>query len=151
MDKKRTAEGKQQGDLIAFPSGMANLSAYIHSHDIKFGLCTCAAYSSLSVVHAAPPSSRHSRSPGTDSARCQFTCQHRPASFDYETIDAEQYAAWEVDYLKLDNCASCPNESYATALRHYSAMGAALNKTGRPIFYMSGVCVVCICDSSAPQ
>jgi hypothetical protein len=42
-----------------------------------------------------------------------------------------------VDYLKLDNCRSCPNESYATALRHYSAMGAALNRTGRPIFYMS--------------
>jgi alpha-galactosidase len=39
--------------------------------------------------------------------------------------------------LKLDNCRSCPNESYATALQHYSAMGAALNATGRPIFYMS--------------
>ena len=41
----------------------------------------------------------------------------------------------QVDYLKLDNCGSCPNESYATALKHYSAMGAALNATGRPIFY----------------
>lgn len=43
----------------------------------------------------------------------------------------------EVDYLKLDNCGSCPNESYPTALKHYTAMGAALNATGRPIFYMS--------------
>lgn len=34
------------------------------------------------------------------------------------------------DYLKLDNCRSCPNESYATALKHYAAMGTALNKTG---------------------
>ena len=41
----------------------------------------------------------------TDSARCQFTCQHKPASFDFETIDANQYAEWEVDYLKLGDSA----------------------------------------------
>ena len=28
----------------------------------------------------------------------------RPASLGYETIDAETYASWKVDYLKYDNC-----------------------------------------------
>ena len=38
---------------------------------------------------------------------------------------------------ELDNCADCPNESYENALKSYQLMGAALNRTGRAIFYMS--------------
>jgi hypothetical protein len=38
--------------------------------------------------------------------RCQYssdgyyTCQHYPASLDYETADADSFASWGVDYLK---------------------------------------------------
>lgn len=30
--------------------------------------------------------------------------QHRPDLLHYETKDANTYAAWNVDYLKLDSC-----------------------------------------------
>ena len=69
MAEQRTKDGKQSGDLVKFPSGMGALSSYVHGLGLKFGLY---------------------------SARCQFTCQHKPASFDFETIDAQQYAAWKV-------------------------------------------------------
>ncbi len=32
------------------------------------------------------------------------TCQGRPASLGYETIDADTYAQWGVDMLRYDNC-----------------------------------------------
>ena len=59
------------------------------------------------------------------------TCQHRPASLDHESADARQFAAWGIDYLKYDNC----NNENRPALARYSAMGAALRATGRPIVY----------------
>ncbi len=34
------------------------------------------------------------------------TCQGRPASLGYETIDADTYAQWGVDMLRYDNCYS---------------------------------------------
>ena len=34
------------------------------------------------------------------------TCDGRPGSLHYETIDANTYASWIVDYLKYDNCDS---------------------------------------------
>ncbi len=60
-----------------------------------------------------------------------MTCQRRPGSLGYEVKDAQTYAAWGVDYLKLDSC-------YADATPtevEYSKMRDALNATGRPIFY----------------
>lgn len=41
------------------------------------------------------------------------------------------YASWNVDYLKYDNCY---NEG-VDAIKRYSDMRDALNKTNRPIFY----------------
>jgi len=60
-----------------------------------------------------------------------YTCQHRPGSLGYETIDASTYAAWGVDYLKYDNCY---DDSISPTVR-YPVMRDALNATGRPIFY----------------
>lgn len=47
-------------------------------------------------------------------------------SLGYETKDAEQYAAWGVDYLKYDNC----NNDNIPDLERYTAMRKALNATG---------------------
>jgi alpha-galactosidase len=55
----------------------------------------------------------------------------RPGSLGYETKDANTYAAWKVDYLKLDSC----NTNGTPAVVEYSIMRDALNATGRPIFY----------------
>ena len=61
----------------------------------------------------------------------EFTCEKRPGSLGYEDKDSEQYAKWEVDYLKYDNCF---NQNISAKTR-YPVMRDALNKTGRPIFY----------------
>jgi alpha-galactosidase len=59
------------------------------------------------------------------------TCAGRPGSLNYETKDANTYAAWGVDYLKLDSC----NLDNTTAEVEYGKMRDALNATGRPIFF----------------
>jgi len=59
------------------------------------------------------------------------TCAGRPGSLGYETKDANTYAAWGVDYLKLDSC----HTNGTPAVVEYSIMRDALNATGRPIFY----------------
>ena len=59
------------------------------------------------------------------------TCQGRPASLGLEDIDAESYAAWEVDYLKYDNCYT----DGGLPEHRYRAMQQALDKVDRDIFY----------------
>jgi alpha-galactosidase len=73
----RTADGQIVADPASFPSGMKALADYAHTRGLRFGL-----YSSNSPK----------------------TCDGRPGSFGYETIDANTYASWGVDLLKYDNC-----------------------------------------------
>jgi len=103
-DPHRDSQGNLQFNPSTFPSGGKSLGDYIHSKGLKFGI-----YSSA----------------GTN------TCQGRPASLHYETADANQFAAWGIDYLKLDNC----NNEGIPPQQRYPIMRDALNKTGRPIFY----------------
>jgi hypothetical protein len=63
--------------------------------------------------------------------RGNMTCQRRPGSLGYETKDANTYAAWGVDYLKLDSCYTNGTPSVV----EYSIMRDALNASGRAIFY----------------
>lgn len=56
---------------------MKHLADYIHRKGLKIGL-----YSSA----------------GT------FTCAGRAGGLDHEDVDAKDYAAWGIDYLKYDNC-----------------------------------------------
>jgi alpha-galactosidase len=100
----RDAQGLLEFNNISFPSGGKALGDYIHSKGLKFGI-----YSS-------------------DGDK---TCQGRPASLHHETADANSFAGWGVDYLKLDNC---HNEGLPPKER-YPIMRDALNATGRPIFY----------------
>jgi len=100
----RNANGLLVADPARFPSGIFNLAAYVHSKGLKFGL-----YSSA----------------GTN------TCAGRPASLNHEVYDALLWAAWEVDYIKLDNC---NNQGIPERVR-YPIMRDALNATGRPIFF----------------
>jgi alpha-galactosidase len=60
-----------------------------------------------------------------------MTCQHRPGSLGYEKKDANTYAAWDVDYLKLDSCIN----TNGTPAVEIATMRDALNATGRPIFF----------------
>jgi alpha-galactosidase len=60
-----------------------------------------------------------------------MTCQRRPGSLHYETKDANTYATWNVDYLKLDSC-NLDNTSTEVEI---GIMRDALNASGRPIFF----------------
>lgn len=100
----RDAQGNILPDPQRFPSGMKALADYVHSKGLKFGL-----YSDAGTL----------------------TCQKRPGSRGYEFQDARQYAAWEVDYLKYDWCATGTQNAPAA----YSIMRDALVKAGRPIVF----------------
>lgn len=91
-------------DPNTFPNGMKVIGDYLHSKGLKFGI-----YSSAGTM----------------------TCQRRAGSLGYEVVDASDYAAWGVDYLKYDNCY---NNDIKAEVR-YPAMRDALLATGRPIFY----------------
>ena len=69
-------DGKLIGDPTRFPSGIKALADYVHSIHLKFGLYT---------------------------SEGNYTCQKRPATLGYETVDAETWASWGVDYVKV-NC-----------------------------------------------
>ncbi|CAF3982911.1 unnamed protein product [Adineta steineri] len=100
----RDAEGIIHSDPETFPTGIPALVDYVHSRKLKFGIY---------------------------SDRGNMTCDGRPGSLGYETIDANTYALWGVDYLKLD---SCFTNGTPPAIE-YAIMRDALNATGRPIFY----------------
>lgn len=92
-----------------FPSGFANISAKLHNAGLKFGLYT---------------------------DRGTKTCGGYPGSLGHEVLDARQYAAWGVDFLKEDNCHAPggPNDK-ETQLKEFGAMRDALNATGRPVLF----------------
>ncbi|KAJ8974005.1 hypothetical protein NQ317_009422 [Molorchus minor] len=102
--KERDNDSRLQPDPERFPGGIKNLSDYIHSKGLKFGI-----YADY----------------GT------HTCAGYPGSIDYLKIDAQTFADWGVDYLKLDGCYA----DVETMPEGYGEMGQYLNETGRPIVY----------------
>jgi alpha-galactosidase len=59
------------------------------------------------------------------------TCEGLAGSLNHEVLDAKDFAAWGVDYLKYDNC----NNEGVSALIRYPEMRNALLGSGRDIFY----------------
>jgi alpha-galactosidase len=100
--KQRDQQGNPVPDPERFPSGMKALGDYIHSLGLKFGI-----YSDAGI----------------------HTCEGRPGARGYEFQDARQYAAWGVDYLKLDWCSTSTQDGPSS----YSLMRQALDLSGRPI------------------
>jgi len=95
--------GKLVADPTRFPSGLAALASYMHNQSVQF-----AAYTAESTT----------------------TCGGYPASEGYESTDANTFASWGVDYLKVDGCGSVAY--YPTG---YPLMGNALIASGRDIVY----------------
>ena len=86
-----------------FPHGMKYVSDYIHSKGLKFGLYTCVGVT---------------------------TCGGYPGSFGHEFLDAETFADFGVDFLKVDYCAK---PSAADGAKLYLKLAMALRATGRDI------------------
>jgi len=100
----RDSVGTIIADAERFPSGMKALADSVHGKSLKFGV-----YS--------------------DAGR--KTCQGRPGGRGYEFQDARTYAAWGVDYLKYDWCASGTQNAEAS----YGLMRDALDLSGRLITF----------------
>ncbi|MBE6816329.1 MAG: alpha-galactosidase [Ruminococcaceae bacterium] len=73
----RDADGKLQGDLEAFPSGIDELCKKVNALGLKFGI-----YSSNGTL----------------------TCEDMPASLGNEELDAKTFASWGIEYVKYDFC-----------------------------------------------
>ena len=101
-ESARDDNGDLAENLWAFPHGMKWLADRIHDRGLRFGLYTDA---------------------GTR------TCQGYPASRGNEERDARRFAAWGVDFMKVDWC-------HTTGLRGrttYPKWADAVKATGRPI------------------
>ena len=70
-------DGRLKVNASRFPSGIKNLSNYIHQKGLKFGIYANAGHK---------------------------TCQGMAGSLGHEREDIQQFMEWEIDYLKLDNC-----------------------------------------------
>ena len=99
----RDSSGNLQGSATKFPNGIKALADYVHSKGLKFGVY---------------------------GDRGTSTCAGYPGSYGHETADANQFAAWGVDYLKYDNCAAVGD-----LVTDYTNMHNALAASGRPILF----------------
>jgi alpha-galactosidase len=100
----RDASGTIVADAERFPSGIKALADYVHSQGVKLGIYT-------------------------DAGR--MTCQRRPGSYEHEEQDIKTYAAWGIDYVKIDWC-------YAEGLDpevQYPKFRDAIARSGRPIVF----------------
>ncbi|XP_075239493.1 alpha-N-acetylgalactosaminidase-like [Convolutriloba macropyga] len=105
LSMNRTEEGRLQPDPTRFPSGMKSLAQYMHQRGLKLGI-----YEDVGVA----------------------TCAGYPGSEGYEDIDAQTFAAWDIDMLKFDGC----NVDQLKAPAGYEEMGKALAESGRDILYV---------------
>ena len=101
---QRDKSGKLVADPKRFPSGIKALSDYMHQRGLKLGI-----YEDF----------------GTK------TCGGYPGSEYYLQMDANTFAEWQVDSLKLDGCYSDPKQ-YDDA---YPAMSQWLNRTNRAMIF----------------
>ncbi len=77
----RDKNGKLQGDLSSFPSGIKSLVEKVNALGLKLGI-----YSSNGTL----------------------TCEDLPASLGKEALDADTFAEWGIEYFKYDFCHNVP-------------------------------------------
>ncbi|HEX3783709.1 MAG TPA: ricin-type beta-trefoil lectin domain protein [Pseudonocardiaceae bacterium] len=111
LASSRDSSGNLVADPTKFPDGMAYVGNYLHARGLKFGIYEDA---------------------GTQ------TCGGYPGSWGHFQQDANTFASWGVDYLKLDGC-NLPSVSGETDEQvyqsAYSQEAAALAKVDRPITF----------------
>lgn len=101
---KRDANNRLQPDAARFPSGIRALADYVHSKGLKFGI-----YEDYGTL----------------------TCGGYPGSIDHLQLDAQTFADWTVDYVKLDGCYA----DVSLMDNGYPEMSIYMNKTNRPMVY----------------
>ncbi|XP_065836434.1 uncharacterized protein [Oscarella lobularis] len=112
----RDANGTIVADPSRFPDGIAAVVKYVNSKGFKFGLYTDAGEYTCST------GGRHYKIPG---------------SYGHYEQDAQTYASWGVEYVKMDWCNTKINGTKLDPKVQYAQMSKALNATGKPIFFNS--------------
>ena len=108
----RTSEGVMIVDPTRFPSGMPNLTQYIHSLGLKAGIYT----------DVGP-----------------LTCAKYVGSYGYENIDAKTFIIdWKFDFIEEDSCYST-DDTNDTIHQQYTKMHNAIQATGsnQAVFYIT--------------
>ena len=112
--RRRNLDGSIQPDPVKFPKGIKPVADYVHSLGLKFGMYASAGFENCARTSAG--------------------------SFGHYQQDAMTFAAWGIDYVKLDWC-HIPYRIYP-GLTHQqvnqllvSQMRDALAATGRTIVY----------------
>ncbi|WP_370071621.1 NEW3 domain-containing protein [Streptacidiphilus sp. MAP5-3] len=111
MAPNRDAKGNLVANPTEFPHGMAYIGQQLHKLGLKFGIYEDA---------------------GTQ------TCGGFPGSMGHWQQDADLFASWGVDYVKLDGCnVPTPTGQTDEQAYHatYAAMSQALVNTHRPIVF----------------
>jgi hypothetical protein len=111
MAKKRNSDGTLAGDPQKFPHGMAWMGQQVHALGLKFGIYE-------------------------DSG--DKTCAGFPGSWNYFQKDADTFAKWKVDYIKLDGCnvPTVPGKTNEETYRYaYKAFSDAILHTHRKMVY----------------
>lgn len=104
--------GQLYANATTFPDGIAALAAYVHGKGLKFGLYTSGGTNTCAgLSHGTRPAS-YPQGVGA-------------GSLGHESVDAQTFANWGVDYVKLDYCGG--------SLSAFPAMRAGIAATGRPI------------------
>ncbi|MFC9331209.1 ricin-type beta-trefoil lectin domain protein [Kitasatospora sp. NPDC057015] len=117
MARSRSADGQLAADTARFPGGMKALGDYFHARGLKFGIYQDSGFATCT---GQPGSGASASSP------------------DHYVVDANDFASWGVDYVKLDGCNQyVPSgrtklQAYDAA---YTAMAQAIAQTGRPMTY----------------
>lgn len=104
MSNTRDSNGRLQPDSTRFPGGIKALSDYMHARGLKLGI-----YQDCGSK----------------------TCAGYPGSENFFEVDAQTYADWGVDMVKMDGCNANPRDMDNI----YPKMTLALNKTGRPMIF----------------
>jgi alpha-galactosidase len=104
MAPERDRDGCLQADPNKFPNGMKAIGDYVHSKGLKFGIYEC---------------------------RATKTCQNLPGSLGYERQDIDTFAAWGVDYIKIDSCFAKNNGRLSS--EDYQILQECIARSGRPM------------------
>ncbi|THH12158.1 hypothetical protein EW145_g192 [Phellinidium pouzarii] len=105
----RNSTGHLQANTTKFPDGMAYVADQLHAMNLSFGIYSDAG---------------------------SLTCGQYIGSLGNETIDAQTWASWGVDYLKYDNCynegqsASFPDRGVTGAWNDMDMLGLFQKEVG---------------------
>ena len=113
LAKQRAADGSLQADPTKFPDGIKAVADYVHSLGLKLGI-----YEDVGTA----------------------TCAGYPGSYGHYQQDADTFASWGIDFVKVDWCnvpfgdfPSLTHQQVAETL--YTGYGQALRNSGRAMVF----------------